>query len=483
MNRLLLFISLLWFGVYQVANAQTGCPSPLPTGYIKGPDSNRTDADQTFRSLEVNPLNANVAYVGSEGNGIFKTSDGGLTWQWLRNGIKFNVDRYPEIWDIAISERDTNFVYMAATDAPGPTQGFYPSAMAGMYRSVNHGNFWRQSNCGIDNAKTGLVWISGSTKDTIFCTVEGGHPSFTNPPQDYYKGGIYYSTDSAEHWTKSQTPIEADSMGYMRLFSHPRFMLTAILSKVGTKSEGFIKSTDHGKTWQFLASPLKGMILAEFDVSADLQTIIAVPRDSFFIFKSTNQGATWTRMDLPVSGMIKYFPNNNDTAFFAVGSRLYKTTAGFSNAYLGAAEYSLVGNFNNYIENVCFAKSNPNIVYLVTRHLRVFKSTDHGNTFAFMANLRDYIEANAHLGFNQTNNSKDFSIFPNPSQNELHILNLKNAKSVDISLYNIQGELVINQTLSEIETTLHTSTLPSGIYFLKVKTEEKSFVEKVVVEK
>jgi hypothetical protein len=99
-----------------------------------------------------------------------------------------------------------------------------------------------------------------------------------------------------------------------------------------------------------------------------------------------------------------------------------------------------------------------------------------------MANLRDYIEANAHLGFNQTNYSKDFSIFPNPSQNELHILNLKNAKSVDISLYNIQGELVVNRTLSEIETTLNTTTLASGIYFLKVKTEEKSFVEKVVVE-
>ena len=41
MNRLLLFISLLWFGVYQVANAQTGCPSPLQTGFIKGTDSNR----------------------------------------------------------------------------------------------------------------------------------------------------------------------------------------------------------------------------------------------------------------------------------------------------------------------------------------------------------------------------------------------------------------------------------------------------------
>ena len=32
------------------------------------------------------------------------------------------------------------------------------------------------------------------------------------------------------------------------------------------------------------------------------------------------------------------------------------------------------------------AKSNPNIVYLVTRHLRVFKSTDHGNTFYFVKN-------------------------------------------------------------------------------------------------
>ncbi len=482
MTRSLLLIILLCIGIAVQSIAQTGCPSPLPTGYIKGPDSNTTDADQTFRSLEVNPLNPNVVYVGSEGNGVFKTSDGGLTWQWLRNGLKYNVDRYPEIWDIAISERDTNFIYMATTDAPGPTQGFYPSAMAGMYRSVNNGNFWRQSNCGLDNAKAGLVWISGSTKDTIFCTVEGGHPSFTNPPQDYYMGGIYYSTDSAEHWTKAQTPIEADSMGYMRIFSHPQFMLTALLSKQGKKSEGFIKSTDHGKTWQFLTSSLNGMILAEFDVSADLQTIIAVPRDSFFIFKSINQGLSWTRIDLPVSGMVKFFPNNNDTAFFAVGSSLYKTTAGFNNSFLGAAEYSLVGNFNNYIENVCFSKSNPNIVYLVTRHLRVFKSIDHGNTFTYMVNLRDFIEANAHLGFNEKNNSKDFLIFPNPANKELHILNLKNTKAINVSLYSIQGELLINQSISETEYTLNTYRLPSGIYFLKVETEKKSYVEKVVLE-
>lgn len=483
MIRKLILATMLVGGIPFVSIAQNGCPSPLPTGFIKGPDSNTTDADQSFRSLEVNPRNANVVYVGSEGNGVFKTSNGGQSWQWLRNGIRYNFDRYPEIWDIAISERDTNKVYMATTDAPGPTQGNYPSAMAGIYRSTDRGSFWRQSNCELENAKTGLIWISGSTSDTIFCTTEGGHPSFTNPPKDYYTGGIYYSTDSAEHWIKAQTPMEADSMGYMRLFSHPRFMLTALLSKQGTKSEGFIKSTDHGKTWQFLASPLKGMILAEFDVSADLQTIIAVPRDSFFIFKSINQGTSWTKMNLQASGMVKYFPNNNDTAFFAVGSSLYKTTAGFSNEFLGAPEYSLVGNFDNYIENVSFSKSNPNIVYLVTRHLRVFKSVDHGNTFSMIANLRDFIEANAHVGFNQTKNSNGFSIYPNPTKNELHISNTKNAKAFGFTLYTIQGKIMMEKNnVSETETSINTSTLIPGIYFLRVNSDERSFVEKVVVE-
>jgi|688.fasta_scaffold00480_23 hypothetical protein len=41
MTRSALLTSLLCIGIALHADAQTGCPSPLQTGYIKGPDSNR----------------------------------------------------------------------------------------------------------------------------------------------------------------------------------------------------------------------------------------------------------------------------------------------------------------------------------------------------------------------------------------------------------------------------------------------------------
>ena len=70
---------------------------------IQGPDGPANeDFDQVFRSLAVDPTDENIVFVGTERNGIFKSVDGGATWQWLRCGIRHMIGGYPEVWDIAI---------------------------------------------------------------------------------------------------------------------------------------------------------------------------------------------------------------------------------------------------------------------------------------------------------------------------------------------------------------------------------------------
>jgi len=64
-----------------------------------------------------------------------------------------------------------------------------------------------------------------------------------------------------------------------------------------------------------------------------------------------------------------------------------------------------------------------------------------------------------------------FDIYPNPFSKELNFRSDKNAGSMDISMYNSQGQLILHNLVHNVESfTLPTLQIPSGIYFLNVKT-------------
>lgn len=76
-------------------------------------------------------------------------------------------------------------------------------------------------------------------------------------------------------------------------------------------------------------------------------------------------------------------------------------------------------------------------------------------------------------------NQNEVSIWPNPTQNILNINNLKsNIKTINI--YNIEGKLVYEN--KNIETSIDVSNLSSGLYSIKVTTEEGEFTKKFIKE-
>src|SRR5262245_10117609 len=95
------------------------CFTPI-NGGLKGEPAN--DQDNVFHSLVIDPTDERVVYVGTEGNGIFKTSDGGLTWTRLRSGLKCTVVHsfYPEIYDLAVNPLAPNTIYAGTVNGPGP---------------------------------------------------------------------------------------------------------------------------------------------------------------------------------------------------------------------------------------------------------------------------------------------------------------------------------------------------------------------------
>lgn len=370
--------------VFQQETFAQGCPSNIPTSIVKGPDSTETNGEQTFRSLVVNPKNPNVVYVGTEGNGVFKSIDGGATWEWLRAGMKHFMDQYPETYCLAINPIDTTEIAMAMNAGPSGQN----NTPAGIYMSSNSGNYFNQRNCGITNSGSALVWYDELHPDTVFAASSGGESSQNGV---FYPTGIYRSINKGLNWSSVNFPSNADSSGFFRVVKHGNNSLMYLYTRPQQKSKGFIHSTDGGATWTYLPNPLSGKIIAEYDATPTLSRIYAVPRDSNVLYYSADTGKHWTRYDFEINSALSIYPGAPDTILFDHGGTLVRSTTGMLTPLYGAG-YTDIINTNKVIEKIVYAPSNPRIIYMSTRGYKVYKSIDGGHHFTLITRLRDSIE-------------------------------------------------------------------------------------------
>jgi photosystem II stability/assembly factor-like uncharacterized protein len=351
-----------------------------------GPNSARGDNDTVFRGFLIDPLDPMILYLGTERNGILRSTDGGATWTRLRQGLRWSDIGYPEIWSLALDPADRTKLLAATTDSPGPLTGPYPSANAGIYRSANSGLSWSRSNCGLDNAKTSFVLFVPGAPQTVVASVQGGAPSFSNPPRAYYAGGLFRSIDGGANWTRATAPAAADSMEYWQILARGGSLITFAFRDADLqRNVGFLRSTDGGSSWSPFAPAVRTKRYYGWAVSASGDTMLAAERDGFTIDRSTDGGATWTALMMdPTHGTVSRValsPADSRLVFHAAGSNLVRSTDGL-------ATRTVVLNAPDAVEAIEFAPSAPDTVYAVTRGYRVYRSLDAGATWSLRRNVR-----------------------------------------------------------------------------------------------
>src|SRR6185312_11617561 len=97
---------------------------------------------QSIGVIAMDPNDINTVYVGtgesnmrntvSYGNGLYKTTDGGDNW------TKIGLDSTEHISKIIINPANTNIIYVAA-----PDQLWRDSKNRGLYKSTDGGNTWQ----------------------------------------------------------------------------------------------------------------------------------------------------------------------------------------------------------------------------------------------------------------------------------------------------------------------------------------------------
>ena len=152
--------------------------------------------------------------------------------------------------------------------------------------------------------------------------------------------------------------------------------------------------------------------------------------------------------------------------------------------------YAVIFTFllvNNFFSQDSFNSSGTNIVSSsgsVSHSIgQLFYNTIESNDGQVSAGIQQtYIITNVGLNTNTLNN---ISVYPNPVSNNLTLTTSNSIDNIGYSLYDFQGKLIIDGIILSDETTVSTSNLSVGTYFINVynNQNQKSQTFKIIKNK
>lgn len=237
-----------------------------------------------------------VAYMGGTGGGIFKTEDGGKSWINVSDGY-FKAG---SVGAVAVAPSDPNVVYvgMGETEIRGNM-----SPGDGMYKSTDGGKTWEHIGLG-DTQFIGEIVVDPHNPDVVYVAALGHtFGNVSNEHRGVYKstdGGATWNKVLYRNGHAGAVDIEIDPNNprvlyatFWEAYRNPWEMSS------GGPGSGLFKSTDYGKTWDEitknpgLPKGINGKIGVAVSPVKDGRVWAIIENKNGGLFRSDDHGATW----------------------------------------------------------------------------------------------------------------------------------------------------------------------------------------------
>jgi len=245
------------------------------------------------------PARGQLIYIAS-GNGALRTTDSGKNWK-VTTGWEIT-----EVLAVCIDPRDEKTVYL--------------STAYGIYKTHDGGASWQQVNRGLVDPFSTCVIVDHANSNVVYCATEGGVFASSDGARNWQRlglsvtnirviaqhprdaqmlaagtenNGIYISRDRGKIWAKSDIGVDHNTF-YAIAFdpNQPEIMYA------GGYVSGVYKSTNGGKNWVGYHEGLTNLNIHSLAVDpADGNRVYAGTMWSG-IFRSDNGGVTWRKAGL-----------------------------------------------------------------------------------------------------------------------------------------------------------------------------------------
>jgi len=318
-------------------------------------------------SIAVDPGNAQVAYVGTRDAGVFKTTDGGASWQPARMGLTITAIR-----TLRIDPTNSSTLW-AGTDFDG------------VWKSIDAGATWAPTGTGLPASMVVFnIAIDPGHAGTLYAGLAGGVA--------FSIGAVFKSVDGGATWQQKDAGIPRYDQGYP--YTNGVFALALNPARpaelaAGTELDGAFHSTDGGETWTAINGGVPFMpgsidSLEEIEALAfdpyHADRLTGVIYGQFYSFDS----GTWVQRSTGyeflgfMSSRLYFHPTKPDVLFAIAG------TGGFNTSTDGGVDWT---EGNLAVIDVGLSPGEPNTIFAArdnayTSPGGVMKSQDLGKTWS-----------------------------------------------------------------------------------------------------
>ena len=244
------------------------------------------------------PNQPKVFYFGATGGGVWKTTDGGVTYKNISDGYFGG-----SIGSVAVAPSDPNVLYVGGGEV---TVRGNVSSGKGVWKSVDAGSTWTYS--GLPNSRhIPRMVIHPQNPDIVYAAVLG---DLYKPNNDR---GVYKSIDGGKSWKKILfSDVQAGAVELVMDPSNPRHLYastwriqrTPYSLSSGGEGSALWKSTDSGATWKEIsknkgyAKGTLGIIgVTVSPVNANRVWSIVENKEEGGVYRSDDGGESWKHIN------------------------------------------------------------------------------------------------------------------------------------------------------------------------------------------
>jgi photosystem II stability/assembly factor-like uncharacterized protein len=372
---------------------------------------------KVVNTILINPNDPNQVYVGTEGDGIYFSSDAGESWDFDTQGSAENG-----------SVRNLQF-------KPGNTSIIYGGFLSlGVCKSTDAGNNWQFANHGIaslllndievsnDNNTIlasfeaensggcylshdgGISWdivtsLPGTRYSSVTIGIDGALYAWSNGPSTVAQEGLYKSTDGGANW-ENMGPNNG-SLFETEVFSIASSQSDAGILFIGGNDFGvagwasrIYKSIDGGENWtqSYIGPDNDSFHYLHIASDSEDETIYATfgnYNSPGGVLKSTNGGFNWNALsnglpnNMKWAGAIVTDPMNNDIIYCGVGGQGNVAGSIYKSMDAGVQWESTGLNLGNWtkITDLLINPLDNNVVYAATTQNGVVVTEDAGENW------------------------------------------------------------------------------------------------------
>jgi photosystem II stability/assembly factor-like uncharacterized protein len=291
-------------------------------GMYKSTDAGKTwqylglpDALQ-IAGIDIDPKNENRVFAALLGHpygpnkerGIYRTTDGGKTWKPV-----LYIDENTGAAQVTIDPVDPQIVYAdlwAGRLAPWEN-GMWSGAGSGLYKSTDGGDTWKQLKNGLPSVAEGLERVG-------FCIAPSDHKRlYAVVNANEASGGIYRSDDAGESWVKINNDKRLWDRGndFAEIKADPLNADIVYDANVVTW-----KSTDGGKTWNAFKGAPGGDDYHRLWINPQNPNVILLASDQGAVI-TVNGGETWSSWYNQPTAQFYHVSADNDFPYNVYGGQ------------------------------------------------------------------------------------------------------------------------------------------------------------------